>query len=171
MRQGDLNALANNISNLYGYNQGGFRTQRDCVIATQTTGQSIPNITDVIVNFNQATVNTNNMWAGAQPQQITIQTAGIYWIFAQARWPSLGGATLSTACASNVQVNGTALGANLLPFVSTGSGPVNQAGVIANLAVGAIIRLDVWQSSGAAQTMPIDFGGTYLGAVFLTPSS
>lgn len=174
VHQSDLNALANNLTNLYNENQGGFRTQRDCVIATQTTGQNILNITDTLVSFNSA-LNTNNMWIGSQPNQITIQTAGIYWIFSQVRWPVIASPALTTVCASNILANGTStantIASNLLPFVNSGAGCSTQAGVIANLAAGAILYLDVWQSSGAAQTLQTNFGGSFMGAIFLTPSS
>lgn len=171
-----LNALGSNLTNLYNYNQGGFNTQRPAVIAQQTTGQAINNQTDTLVSFNSTTVNTNNMWVASNPTYLTIQTAGIYWLFSQTRWPTIGSPTLNTVCASNIMANGTnvqtnTIASNLLPFVSNGAGCGNQCGIIANLTAGTNIYLDVWQSSGATQTLATNFGGTFLGAIFLTPSS
>jgi hypothetical protein len=172
----DLNALGSNLTNLYNYGQAGFRSQRPCVIAQQTTGQAIANATDTIVNFQSAAVNTDNMWTASVANQVTIQHAGIYLIFAQARFPALGSPTLNTFVACNIMANGTAVGntiaANNLPFTGPlGSGPANQCSTIANLAAGATLFVDVYQTSGSTQTMQTTFGGSYLGAIFLTPSS
>jgi hypothetical protein len=172
----DLNALAANLTNLYNYNQASFTSQRPCVIAKQTTGQAIANITDTLITFQSAAVNTDNMWTASVPSQITIQHAGIYFLFAQVRWPTIGSPTFATACALNLMVNGTNAGVNtiasqLLPFVSAGAGSGEQCGVIVNLAVGATVFVDAWQSSGGSVTLPTNFGGTFLGAIFLTSST
>lgn len=175
VHQADLNALASNLTNLFNENQGGFRTQRDCVIATRTTVQSINNITDTLASFAQAPVNTNNMWNPSQASQITIQTAGIYWVFGQVRWPSIASPTQSMGFSGSVLANGTAyanaIGTQLLPPVNTGAGPTCQIGSLVNLAVNATLYLNLWQSTGVAQSTNTDGGGCYLGAIFLTPSS
>jgi hypothetical protein len=71
--------------------------------------------------------------------------------------------------------NGTAvsntIASNLLPMVNGGAGCGTQCSTIVNLAAGATLFLDVWQNTGAAQTLSTDFGGTFLGAIFLTPST
>lgn len=171
----DLNALASNLTNLYNYNQAGFQSQRPAVIAKQTTAQSINNTTDTLINFQATDVNTDNMWTASVANQLTIQHAGIYWCFSQVRWPTIPSPALTTVVASNILANGTTVGntiaSNLLPFVNSGAGCGTQAGVIANLAAGATLYLDVWQSSGAAQSIKSDFGGTFMGAIFLTPST
>lgn len=181
----DLNALGSSITNLFNYNQGGFSTQRPCVIASQTTGQSIPSISDTLVTFNTAAVNTNNMWVASQANQITIQTAGIYWLFSQIRWPSLTQSVgnisgtvgdILKAVSSSILLNGTnaqtnSVATQLIPYVNTGAGPATQCGLIANLAAGSTVFLNAWQSALGSQTLPTNFGGSYLGAIFLTPSS
>ena len=167
----DLNALASNLTNLYTYNQASFTSQRPCVIAKQTTGQSVANTTDTLMNFQAAAVNTDNMWVASVANQVTIQHAGIYWLFSQVRWPP----TTGTAVSSSILVNGTvpanAMGTQLIPAVNTGAGPATQNGLIANLAAGATAYVNAWQNTGASLTTPTDFGGTYLGAVFLTSST
>jgi hypothetical protein len=176
VHQADLNALGTNLSNLYAYNQAGFRTQRPCVIVRQTTGQSIPNTTDTLVTFNVADVNTDNMWVAGSPTVITIQHAGIYWIFTQARWGAYGPATLTTVGSPSILVNGTnpatnAVAQNVLPFVAGGAGATSQAGWLGNLAAGATIYLNVWQNIGGTATLQTNYGNTFLGAIFLTPST
>lgn len=173
-----LNALGSNITNLYNYNQGGFSTQRPCVIAQQTTSQNIATSTDTLVTFNQAIVNTNNMWTTSTTNTITIQTAGIYWVFAQVRWPTITTPGYGVAGACNIFKNGTnpptntiATSTGILLGTGGGSGTVNTAGILANFAVGDVLYLDVWQNCGGTLGLGTQFGGTYLGAIFLTPSS
>lgn len=170
-----LNALASNLTNLYNYNQGGFSTQRPCVIAVQTTGQSIPNSSDTLVNFNSAPVNTNNMWVASQPTQITIQTAGIYYLFGAIHYPLLGSPTLATDATAELRLNGTGpgnavMGADL-PYVSNGAGTIPQTSYLANLASGAVLYLNAWHTAGASETLIASPYGSTLAAIFLTSST
>lgn len=169
-----LNALASNLTNLYAYNQGGFSTQRPAVIATQTTGQAIANSTDTLVNFNSAPVNTNNMWVASQPTQITIQTAGIYFLFATVHYPTLASPTLGTVTTTNLWLNGTSpsntVAACEVPYMTVGGGPSPQVAYLANLAAGAVLYVDAWHTAGSTQTLIVSPYGSVLGAIFLTPS-
>lgn len=175
VHQADLNALASNLTNLYNYNQGGFRTQRPAVIAQATSTQSISPSTGTLVTFGTATVNTDNMWVGGSATQITINTAGIYWLFGQCRWPAISGATLANGLVANIQVNGLnpsdIVATQSLPMINSTPGATNQVGVIANLAAGAVAYLDVFQNAVGSITLQTDRGGSFLGAIFLTPST
>jgi hypothetical protein len=176
VHQADLDALKSNITNLYNYNQAGFISQRPCVIVQQTVGQSVPNTTDTLVNFQSASVNTDNMWTVVSPNVVTIQHAGIYWIFGQARWGAYGPATLATVGSPSILINGTnplvnTVAQNVLPFVSGGAGATSQAGCLVNLAVGATLYLNVWQNIGGTATLQTNYGGSFLGAIFMTPST
>lgn len=169
----DLNALSSNLTNLYNYNQASFNSQRPCVIAKQTSGQSLTNTTDTIVTFNSAAINTDSMWSSGAPTQITIQHAGVYWIFTQTKWPT--NAT-GFGYSSSILVNGTVVATNavatqLLPTFASGSGTATQCGVTVNLSVGATVFLNAWQNTGGAKTLDTAFGGSFLGCVFLTPST
>ena len=168
----DLNALASNLTNLYNYNNAGFVTQRPMVIAQQTTGQSCANAAYTNISFNVAGINTDNMWAAGSPTVITIQHAGVYWIFGQIRCPQFA----SGGVAGNILVNGTSFSnsqsTNIFgPGPSGFTGPTPQMGLIANLAVNSVLYLSLYQSTGGAITTQTDFGGSYLGAVFLSPST
>lgn len=171
----DLNALSSNLTNLYNYNQASFTSQRPCVIAKTTVSRTLTTSVDALTTFDTALVNTDNMWTASVPTQITIQHAGIYWVFAQARWPTIGAPTLTTGVSCSILVNGTsvtnAIATQLIPFLNTGSGPTTTAGAIVNLAVGATVYLDIWHSAGATVNMPVNFGSNYLGAIFLTSST
>lgn len=169
----DLNALASNLTNLYSYNQAGFTTQRPCVIAKQTTGQPLTSNVDTLINFQSAAINTDNMWTASAPTQFTIQHAGIYWIFTQTKFPPTAA---GNAVSCSILVNGTSVSTNgiatqLVGTYASGSGPSTQCGVLVNLAANATVFLNGWQNTGATQTLLTSFGSTFLGAVFLTPST
>ena len=170
----DLNALAANLTNLYNYNNAGFTTQKPCVIATQTSSQPIANTTDVLVSFQTAAVNTDNMWTASAPTQLTIQHAGIYLIVGSVHYPILGGATTSTVGTANIWINGTSptnavIGANQ-PAVTAGAGIVPTCVTLQNLAAGATVYLDAFHTFGSTQNLVVGYG-SYLAAMFLTPST
>ncbi|TCO57115.1 hypothetical protein [Actinocrispum wychmicini] len=171
VHQGDLNALASNLTNLYAYNQAGFYTQRPSVLINTTSGQSVPNVTHTILNFQAAIINTDNMWTVAVPNQVTIQHAGIYWCFGQIRWP----VSAANLIQSDILVNGTSIPANIavtstLPAVN-GSAGGHHVAWMANLAVGATLFLDGYQNSGGAVTLDTFVGGSTFGAFFVTNST
>lgn len=170
----DLNALGSNLTNLYNYNQARFNSQRPCVIAKQTTGQTISNTTDTLVNFQTAVVNTDNMWTASVPNQITIQHAGIYFVFSQARYPAVVSNALNQVLTASLLANGTSF-ANAVATMgiippATGSG-TGACFTVVNLAANATLYLNLWQSTGGSVTLGTDGGGTYLGAIFLTSST
>ncbi|GAA1030811.1 MULTISPECIES: TNF domain-containing protein [Amycolatopsis] len=172
----DLNGLGSNLTNLYNYLNAGFTSQRPCVIAKQTTGQSIPNATNTLVNFQSAAVNTDNMWNASQPNQLTIQHAGIYLLYSQTRYGAVAN-SLSEAVTTSLLVNGTAVPGNAVSTQaqippSIGAGTALMCISLVNLAAGSTVYLNAWQSTtGGAITLDTAYGGTYLAAVFLTPST
>lgn len=172
----DLNGLGSNLTNLYNYLNAGFTSQRPCVIAKQTTGQSIPSATNTLVNFQTAAVNTDNMWNSSQPNQLTIQHAGIYFLYSQTRYGAVSN-SLSEVVTTSLLVNGTAVPGNAVSTQaqippSVGAGTALMCISLVNLAAGSTVYLNAWQSTtGGAITLDTAYGGTYLGAVFLTPST
>lgn len=171
----DLNALASNLTNLYNYNQASFTSQRPCVIAKQTTGQAIASATFSTVNFQTALINTDNMWTASVPSQITIQHAGIYYIFSQLRWPVMTPFTSSWAVDGYILANGTAFGNSVtgkseIPTPNS-IGSTISATTIANLAAGATLFLGAQQTTGSSRTLDTGVGGSFLGAIYLTSST
>ena len=178
VHQADLNALGTNLTNLYNYNQAGFFTQRPTVLAKQTTTQSIAASTNTLINFDTAVINTDTMWVASVANQVTIQHAGIYFMFGELRFPGQTGATLANYFAVDILVNGTTPGTNSICYTAgpmlniTSALPLGfQAFGCANLAAGATVYLNVSHNSGGAISTQVDRGNSFLGAVFLTPSS
>lgn len=172
----DLNGLASNLTNLYNYTNASFISQRPCVIAKQTTGQSIPNAANTLVNFQSAAVNTDNMWTASVPSQLTINHAGIYLLYSQTRYGAVAN-NLAYAVTTSLLVNGTAVPGNAVSTQaqippSVGAGTALMCISLVNLAAGSTVFLNAWQATGgAAVTLDTAYGGTYIGAVFLTPST
>jgi hypothetical protein len=172
VHQADLNALATNLTNLYTYNQGAFNSQRPACMAVQTVTQAITNNVPTLVNFNSAPVNVGSMWVGSQPAQITIQVAGIYYLFGQVRYSTLAGATLGIVSRGNIMINGTTPATNSVcntdvPFMTAGNGPTSAAWFVANLAVGAVVYLDTLHNAGAGVSTTLLYGGSFLSAFFV----
>jgi hypothetical protein len=167
----DLNGLGSNITNLYNYLNAGFTTQRPLVIVNTTSTQSAANNAYTTINFQSGAVNTDNMWTASLPNTVTINHAGIYWIFGQIRCPNIA----TSGVAGNIMVNGTAFTNSKSTNIQTPSpsgftGPTPQMGLMANLAAGSVLYLAIYQNTGGSITLQTDFGGSYLGAVFLSPS-
>lgn len=172
VHQADLNALASNLTNLYSYNQGAFNTQRPACMAVQTVVQAVTNSIATLVTFNSAPVNVGNMWVASQPAQITIQVAGIYYLFGQVRYAANAGATLGIVSRGNIMINGTTPGTNSVsntdvPFMTAGNGPTSAAWFVSNLAVGATVYLDTLHNTGGTINTSLLYGGSFLSAFFI----
>jgi len=170
----DLNALASNLTNLYNYNQASFNSQRPCVIVKQTTGQSIANNTNVLINFQSALVNTDNMWTASVANQITIQHAGIYLIIGQTCYPQAGAPTVTTTNAANILVNSTNPSTNAVSS-SGGGGGINASGpctaTLQNLAAGATVFLNTAHTYGGTINLLTTFGSSWFSAIYITSST
>lgn len=160
----NLNAISSNLSNLYTYTQGGFRTSKpQCAVRLTNTTFSVPNATDTQIQWNTADINTDNMWIGTLPGQMTVNTAGTYFLYCQA----VHQAGFSTY-AVRLLVNGTSPSTN---GVGTFSGTANGASISAMvpLAAGATIYGFVYQSTGAAVNLTTAFGSARMAAFFVSP--
>lgn len=169
----DLNALASNLTNLYNYNQASFTSQRPCVIAKQTTGQALSAGVFSTVNFQSAVINTDNMWTASVAAQVTIQHAGIYYIFSQIRYPVYSPYATGNSTDGYILANGTAFGNSItgqsvIPTANSIGSTIN-ATTIANLAAGATLFLGA--QSNLAKTLDTGVGSSFLGAIYLTSST
>lgn len=170
----DLNALASNLTNLYNYNQASFTSQRPVVIAKQTTGQIITT-TDTTVNFQTASVNTDNMWTASVPTQITVQHAGIYYVWCTVTWPLLATGTFNDHGLSYICVN-AASATNAITssgnlFAQGGGNSAAGCSAVVNLAAGATIFLLGNAQHTGGVTLTTTVGGTTLGAMYMTSAT
>lgn len=152
-----LNALGSNIQNLYNYTVSGFLTGPPICIANQTTGQGIATATASPLSFNTTIVNTGNMWVSSQPTQITIQTAGVYLMTAQAKFP---GSNSTGDRELDLCVNGTNVGTNCIARSDAQHTTSNytvslNCSQFYRLAAGATIFAVAVQNSGSTLTTDV----------------
>lgn len=160
----DLNSLGSNLTNLYNYTMGGFRTLKPaCEVRLTNATFSVPNSTDTQISWDVADVNTDNMWSSPTPGQMTVQTAGTYFLYVQA----VHTGAFSTFT-TRLLVNGTTPSTNAVGSFSGNANGGNISAVVA-LAVNATIYGFVSQSTGAAVNLATTFGGCRMAAIWLSP--
>lgn len=159
----DLNSLGLNITNLYNFTMGGFRTFKPQCAVRMTTGQSISSGTDTVMSWSIADVNTDNMWVPGGPDHMTVQTAGTYFLYAQA----VHQAGFSTF-AVRLLVNGTSSTTNAVGSFSASANGGNVSALVP-LAAGATIYGSVLQTTGASVTLATTLGSARMFAFFVSP--
>lgn len=159
VHQADLNALASNLTNLYTYMLGGFRIQPPMAVINQTVAQTFTTGTTAQVNYDTALVNTNSMWVAGTPNQVTIQTAGVYLMMQHVIWNN----SFSGYRFCGITLNGTTVPANYLantPYYDTAvvTGASSLCAAVYSLAAGAVLYPIAGQGSGSSQ--PTSVSGT-----------
>lgn len=164
VHQAGLNNLSTNGDSLCQITTGktsasGVSSKPICEVHL-TSNKSIANSADTLISWDATGYNTDNMWVGSVPTQITVQTAGKYRISVTTDWaPNVTGARLT-----KILVNGTA-NANSVATTQTGANPVAIATAYstvytAALAAGATIFVDVLQNSGGALNLEVNTNGS-----------
>ena len=167
----NLNSIATGINNLGVLLTGVAATRQIIPVSTCSINatHSIPNAADTSVIFDVAAgVNEDHLWV-ASVGQPTVNTAGIYVIWAQVNFDY----NAAGVRAAHITVNGTSIAANA---VAGGSG--NPANVIGNigtafllvspplsLTAGTVLHLLVFQNSGAALNLIPNESGTSLSLI------
>lgn len=153
VHQTDLNALASNLTNIYSYLLGGFRTQPPIAVIQQNNAQTIASgASGAAFVLDTAVLNTNNMWTPSVPSQITIQTAGTYLVLFHVEW----GAAFTGYRFCGVTLNGTTIPTNYLanaPYYdpSLVSGASTLCAAVYPLSIGAELYPLAGQGSGVNQ--------------------
>lgn len=176
VHQADLNALAQNLTNLYTYNQGGFNTQRPCVVAVQTVSQVLPQGGSALINFQSAQINVGNMWVASQSNQITIQVAGMYCVYGSVTFPAIATAGFNLIGRADLLLNGTTPGANSvqttdLVQTSGGIGVSPVAIYLSNVAAGSTFFLAGAQTLAGTQSTRVSHGSSFLAAFYIGSST
>lgn len=173
VHQADLNSLVSNINilalNTAGKQQAAQYLRPLCLIRLTAT-QSINNATTTLVNWGVADVNTDSMWTGSTPTQMTAQTAGVYVLSFSSLFAN-GLTTSTNPSEARIMVNGTSPSTNT---VACGTYSIYNGGwfvgtsATVQLAAGATIFFAVTQSSTATATLGTTFGGSHGSAVFVS---
>lgn len=143
---------------------GGFRTLKpQCEVRLTNAAFAVPNATDTQILWDVADVNTDNMWSSPSPGFMTVQTAGVYFLYAQ----SVHTGAFSTFT-TRLLVNGTSPSTNAVGSFSGNANGGNISAVVP-LAANATIYGFVSQSTGGSVNLATTFGGCRMAAVWLSP--
>lgn len=163
--QVDLNTLTANLTNLYNYDLGGFRTNRP-LAAVRCTTESFATGSDTQITWDTVDLNYDSMWNSASTGQLTVNTAGIYRLYLQvAQNGALGFDENAFIC-----VNGTSRQNNAVGTMNAGSGITLNCQATVSLAAGSTIYGFIFQNTGASQSVRTIYGGgCRLYAVWISP--
>lgn len=133
--------------------------------ASINTTHSVATGTDTIITMDTAGINNDVMWTAAV-NHLTIKTAGIYVVWAQATFD----ANTTGVRALHILLNGTsvttnqvgAAGSNALSLVGGSITQIMARTPPLSLAVNATLYLSVFQNSGGALNTLNTISGTYL---------
>jgi len=156
VHQADLNALGSNLTNIYNYLLGGFRTEPPIVVAQQTVAQTIATGVTAQMSYDTAVVNTNSMWVSSSPTQITIQTGGIYLALHHVVW----NASYTGYRFCGITLNGTTTPTNYITNAtyydnSAAGGTSTLCAAVYPLSVGAVLYPLAGQGSGGNQVTQV----------------
>lgn len=173
VHQADLNSLVSNINVMAvataGKTQAAQYARPECAVHLSVT-QTITSGTVTLVTYGVADLNTDNMWTASVPNQMTVQTAGVYLLTHSAIFAS-GLTSSGNTSEARIMVNGTTPSTNT---VACGTTSIYNGGwfvtctAIAKLAVNATIFFSVLQSSGSSTTIGSGFGGCHAYAIYLS---
>lgn len=173
VHQADLNALVSNINvlalNTAGKQQAAQYLRPLCLIRLTAT-QNIATATTTLVNWGIADVNSDNMWTGSQPTQMTVQTAGVYVLSFSSLFAN-GLTTSNNPSEARIMVNGTSPASNTVACTTASiynGGWFVAATATVQLAAAATIFFAVTQSSGSTATLGTTFGASHGSAVFIS---
>lgn len=163
-----LNALATGINNLNSLLTGAVapRLYVPTVTASINTPHLMATATDTIMTFDVSNINNDNMRA-ASVNHFTIQTAGIYIVWAQACFT----ANATGVRAAHILLNGTSVATNAVARASEGAPSGTDLATIAlktppmSLAAAATLYLSTWQSSGGNLNLDTGLSGSFMAAL------
>ncbi|MDN5749553.1 MAG: hypothetical protein L0H64_13730 [Pseudonocardia sp.] len=135
----------------------------------RTTDLSVATNTETIVTWQDDPVDSDSMWSPAAPDQVLVNKAGVWILFAELRFPAnVTGIRINSILLNSTSINDrivvdarAALPVGTIPTVST----------IYALDVGDVLRVNAYQDSGANLDLElfggsgVSFAGAWLGAL------
>lgn len=165
-----LNAALDEIERVTGAVFGNLTNDgRPLVAVRRTTTFSLANATDSVVTWQVADTDPDGMWDPGDPTRLTIITPGLWFFISQERFPAHG----TGLRAGKHMLNGTSVSTNSIAAgsgagISAGEGNSLQiSGKPREFVAGDALFLNIFQSSGASMTIPIDYGASWFAGVYL----
>jgi len=161
-----LNAVGSNLTNLYNYTMGGFRTLKPLCVLRVAGTVSIPSSTDRVIAWDTADVNYDSMWSSGSPTFMTVNTAGVYRLSVQPAHANSAGGIWQLA--GYVLINGTAVATNAVAGFNI-DGYMGTCSALVGLSVGNTIYGSIFQATGLSQNLRTTDGGCRMVAEWVSP--
>jgi hypothetical protein len=165
VHQGDLNALAANVTYLLGGTGGSDATAKPLTVLRALTPNICTSGAAITCLWDTADSNNDGAWSPSDPTSVYVQTEGYYRINAQ-----FGHSVASySQCTLFVLVNGTDVVNNSIQTCSW-HGNQGQVEVTVPLAKTASIQIAYEQTSGSSRNSSLTFGGCRLEVEWIAPT-
>lgn len=145
---------------------------RPRVLVSLSSTVSVPNVTDTSIPWQFVVSDPRSMWSAGVPDVLTVKDAGDWLFFGQERWAASPTGTRAGKVMKN-GINPTVAGVTqssaAVVSVNSAEGTTFSLLAFCRLAVNDLMRLNAFQSSGAPNSLQVDFGSTFFGGVWLGP--
>lgn len=160
-----LNKLSTGINNLNSLLTGAVAPRQYVPTATASinTPHLLANTTDTIITLDVAGVNNEAIWVAGQ-QPFTVQTAGVYVAWGQVSFT----ANATGVRTGGILLNGTSVASNSVARCSEAAASGTDLSTMSmktppmSLAVGAVLYLTAWQSSGGGLNLDYTLSGAFM---------
>lgn len=169
----DLNALGSNLTNLYNFTMGGFRTYKPITVIRVTGTVSVPNTGYTVLQFDTADFSSDGMFDSFIAYQsspsmfITVRTPGVYRLLLQYTMGAPGVA-VNALNEAHICINGTSVATNAVSGTMINGRATSSFATVA-LTTGSQIYGLVAQSTSGAQNVSLTYGGNSLVAQWISP--
>lgn len=160
-----LNAVGSNLTNLYNYTLGGFRTLKPICAVRATTQTGITAGLDTQLIWDTVDINYDSMWSSGAQGLLTVNTPGVYRIALQGAHNGVSGWALS----SYICINGTVPPSNAVGGIEVGTGTMAGCSAQVGLSIGAHIYGFLFQNTPSPVSVLTGYGGCRLVAEWISP--
>jgi hypothetical protein len=163
----DLNALVDNVNNLYTVGMGGagFTAKKPHLVLRVTSAvRSITRLVDTAVVWDIADVNTDSMWSSGST--ITVQHSGTYRLDAQV---GVNG-SFNDGINVYITVNGTTASSNGVGVWRDGKGYRGRCSATVSLVASSTITVVVNHTAGVNRNLSASGGGCRFAASWIGPA-
>jgi hypothetical protein len=167
-----LNALGDNVRDLFDLTMSGFRTTKVMASARVDTARSIANNTEVLVQWDVEILDTDGMFTPGGTV-ITCQTPGLYRVAFHAMVAPVSTSSANAMTFVKVTRNSTTPSTGAIASnagaLGSNTGSAASCNQLVRLAAGDVLRCYVRQTSGNSTSFLLTHGGTRVSAVWVAP--
>jgi hypothetical protein len=141
------------------------------LVARSTDLTGISSATDTTITWQTVVSDPRSMWSAGVPNVVTVKDAGDWVLFGQQRWGGSSASRVGKTLKNGTNPNVAGVTQSSVTMLASTAAEGTTMGVFAltRCAVNDLLYFSGWQNSGSAQSLLVDFGGTYFGGVWLGP--